>query len=87
MHHHRSEHWIVVKGTATVTIDDNVFDVPQGESTYIKATQKHRLENKTNNTLEIIEVQLGDYLEEDDIIRFDDDFDRLKYKIESIKNI
>jgi mannose-1-phosphate guanylyltransferase/mannose-6-phosphate isomerase len=76
MHHHRSEHWIVVKGTATVTIDDNVFDVPQGESTYIKATQKHRLENKTNNTLEIIEVQLGDYLEEDDIIRFDDDFER-----------
>ena len=76
MHHHRSEHWIVVKGTATVTIDDNVFDVLEGESTYIKATQKHRLENKSDDTLEIIEVQLGSYLEEDDIIRFDDDFKR-----------
>ena len=76
MHHHRSEHWIVVKGTATVTIDDKVFDIFEGESTFIKATQKHRLENKTDNTLEIIEVQLGSYLEEDDIIRFDDDFQR-----------
>jgi mannose-1-phosphate guanylyltransferase/mannose-6-phosphate isomerase len=77
MHHHRSEHWIVIKGTATVTIDDNIFDVQLGESTYIKATQKHRLENRTNSQLEIIEVQLGDYLEEDDIIRFDDDYNRL----------
>ena len=76
MHHHRSEHWIVVKGTATVTIDDKVFDVLEGESTYIKATQKHRLENKKDQTLEIIEIQLGQYLEEDDIIRFDDDFKR-----------
>lgn len=76
MHHHRSEHWVVVKGTATVTIDDKVYEVLEGESTYIKATQKHRLENKTNEELEIIEVQLGSYLEEDDIIRFDDDFNR-----------
>jgi mannose-1-phosphate guanylyltransferase/mannose-6-phosphate isomerase len=76
MHHHRSEHWVVVKGTATVTIDDKVFEVLEGESIYIKATQKHRLENKTYETLEIIEVQLGAYLEEDDIIRFDDDFNR-----------
>lgn len=76
MHHHRSEKWVVVKVTATVTIDDKVFEVLEGQSTYIKATQKHRLENKTNETLEIIEVQLGSYLEEDDIIRFDDDFNR-----------
>lgn len=76
MHHHRSEHWIVIKGKATVTVDDKVFDVLEGESTYIKATQKHRLENKTNDVLEIIEVQLGFYLEEDDIIRFEDDFGR-----------
>lgn len=76
MHHHRSEHWVVVKGIATVTIDDKVFEVLEGESTYIKANQKHRLENKTNEKLEIIEVQLGSYLEEDDIIRFDDDFNR-----------
>jgi mannose-1-phosphate guanylyltransferase / mannose-6-phosphate isomerase len=69
MHHHRSEHWVVVKGKATVTIDDKVFEVLEGQSTYIKATQKHRLENKTNEKLEIIEVQLGSYLEEDDIIR------------------
>jgi mannose-1-phosphate guanylyltransferase/mannose-6-phosphate isomerase len=76
MHHHRNEHWIVVKGVATVTIDDKTFDVNEGESTYIKANQKHRLENKNKYTLEIIEVQLGNYLEEDDIIRFDDDFSR-----------
>lgn len=76
MHHHRSEHWIVVKGVATVTIDDEVCDILEGESTYIKATQKHRLENKTDKALEIIEIQLGPYLEEDDIIRFDNDFNR-----------
>lgn len=76
MHTYRNEHWVVVKGTATVTIDDEVFDLLEGESTYIKSNQKHRLENKTDDIVEIIEVQLGSYLEEDDIIRFDDDFSR-----------
>ena len=76
MHHHRSEHWVVVKGTAKVTIDDAIYMVPEGESIYIKKTQKHRLENPGHEDVEIVEVQLGNYLEEDDIIRFDDDFGR-----------
>lgn len=70
MHHHRSEHWVVVKGMAKVTIDDVERLVPAGESVFIKPGQKHRLENPGKAPLEIIEVQMGEYLEEDDIIRF-----------------
>ncbi len=76
MHHHRSEHWIVVKGIARVTIDDIEKLVPAGESIFIKPRQKHRLENIGKVPLEIIEVQMGEYLEEDDIIRFDDEYGR-----------
>ncbi len=76
LHHHRSEHWIVVKGMAKVTIDDVERFVPAGESTFIKPGQKHRLENPGKTPLEIIEVQMGDYLEEDDIVRFDDEYGR-----------
>lgn len=76
MHHHRSEHWIVVKGIARVTIDDVEKLVPAGESIFIKPRQKHRLENPGKVPLEIIEVQMGEYLEEDDIIRFDDEYGR-----------
>lgn len=76
MHHHRSEHWIVVKGMAKVTIDDVERLVPVGESVFIKPGQKHRLENPGKTPLEIIEVQMGEYLEEDDIIRFDDEYGR-----------
>jgi mannose-1-phosphate guanylyltransferase/mannose-6-phosphate isomerase len=76
MHNHRSEHWIVVKGMAKVTIDDVEKLVPAGESIFIKQGQKHRLENPGKLPLEIIEVQMGDYLEEDDIIRFDDEYGR-----------
>lgn len=75
-HHHRSEYWVVVRGVATVVIDDIEKTVPAGESVFIKAEQKHRLANRTESIVEIIEVQLGDYLEEDDIIRLDDDFSR-----------
>lgn len=75
-HFHRSEHWVVVKGTAKVTIDDVEQLVPAGESVFIKVGQKHRLENPGHVPLEIIEVQMGDYLEEDDIVRFDDAFGR-----------
>lgn len=71
LHYHRSEHWIVVKGTAKVTIDGDTSLVHTGESIYVKAGQKHRLENPGSIVLEIIEVQMGDYLEEDDIVRFD----------------
>lgn len=75
-HHHRSEHWVVVRGIATVVIDGIEQTVPAGESVFITVGQKHRLANKTDSIVEIIEVQLGNYLEEDDIIRLDDDFQR-----------
>lgn len=76
MHNHRSEHWIVVSGTATVTRGDEVFYVHQNESTFIPATVRHRLENKGKIPLQIIEIQSGEYLGEDDIIRFDDVYGR-----------
>lgn len=76
LHHQRSEHWVVVKGTATVTKDKTTFLLAENESTYIPTGSKHRLENATDQTIEIIEVQSGDYLGEDDIERFDDDFGR-----------
>ncbi len=77
LHYHRSEHWIVVKGTARVTVEDVESFFRSGESTFVKAGRKHRLENPGKILLEVIEVQLGEYLEEDDIVRFDDDFGRM----------
>ena len=76
MHHHRSEHWIVVQGTAKVTIDGAETMVRENESIYISATQWHRLENPGKLPLELIEVQIGGYLGEDDIIRADDIYQR-----------
>ncbi len=76
LHHHRSEHWVVVAGTARVTNGDKVYDVHPNESTYIPISTKHRLENQGKIPLQIIEVQNGEYLEEDDIVRFDDDYNR-----------
>jgi mannose-1-phosphate guanylyltransferase / mannose-6-phosphate isomerase len=76
MHHQRAEHWIVVEGTARVTREDETFDLGPNQSTYIAIGQRHRLENATDSLLQMIEVQTGDYLEEDDIIRFDDDYGR-----------
>lgn len=76
MHHHRSEHWIVVKGTAKVVIGEEEKLVRENESVYIFATQWHRLENPGKVPLEIIEVQIGTYLGEDDIIRADDVYNR-----------
>ncbi len=78
MHHHRSEHWVVVKGTATVTCGEEKFLVHENESTYISAGKKHRLENEGVIPLELIEVQNGSYLGEDDIVRFDDVYGREK---------
>jgi mannose-1-phosphate guanylyltransferase/mannose-6-phosphate isomerase len=75
-HHHRSEHWIVVRGTAQVVIDDRVKTVHENESVYIPIGATHRLENPGKITLELIEVQTGSYLGEDDIVRFDDDYRR-----------
>ncbi len=76
MHHHRSEHWVVVQGTAKVTIGDVESLVHENESAYITATQWHRLENPGKVPLEIIEVQIGTYLGEDDIIRAGDVYHR-----------
>jgi mannose-1-phosphate guanylyltransferase/mannose-6-phosphate isomerase len=76
LHHHRSEHWIVVKGMAKVVIDDKEYFVRNGESIFVKSGLKHRLENPGKIPLEVIEAQIGEYLEEDDIIRFDDDWGR-----------
>ncbi|MBI5097528.1 MAG: mannose-1-phosphate guanylyltransferase/mannose-6-phosphate isomerase [Nitrospirae bacterium] len=76
MHHHRSEHWVVVSGTAKVRRGEEVFFVNPNESTYISMEMKHRLENPGKIPLQLIEVQNGEYLEEDDIIRFDDEYGR-----------
>jgi mannose-1-phosphate guanylyltransferase / mannose-6-phosphate isomerase len=78
MHHHRAEHWIVVKGTARVTTGEEVFMLTENQSTYIPLGTTHRLENPGNIPLEIIEVQSGSYLGEDDIVRFNDKYNRTK---------
>ncbi len=75
-HHHRAEHWIVVSGTAEVTCDDKVFLLGENQSTYIPLGSKHRLRNPGKVALELIEVQSGSYLGEDDIVRFDDVYGR-----------
>ncbi|QWD74547.1 mannose-1-phosphate guanylyltransferase/mannose-6-phosphate isomerase [Polynucleobacter sp. TSB-Sco08W16] len=76
MHHHRAEHWIVVKGTAEITNGDQVIVLTENQSTYIPQGQTHRLANPGKTPLEIIEVQSGSYLGEDDIVRFEDTYGR-----------
>lgn len=76
IHYHRSEHWIVVSGTATVTKNDEDIMVRSGENVFINIGDKHRLANRGRMILEVIEVQSGQYLGEDDIVRFNDDFGR-----------
>ena len=76
MHHHRAEHWIVVSGTARVICDDREFLLSENQSTYIPIGARHRLENPGTIPLEIIEVQSGSYLGEDDIVRFEDIYNR-----------
>ncbi|MGI9286517.1 MAG: mannose-1-phosphate guanylyltransferase/mannose-6-phosphate isomerase, partial [Pseudomonadales bacterium] len=76
MHHHRAEHWIVVNGTATVTCGEDEFLLGEDQSTYIPLGNKHRLQNSGVIPLEIIEVQTGSYLGEDDIVRFEDIYGR-----------
>lgn len=76
MHHHRAEHWVVVSGTAEVTNGDKVMVLSENQSTYIPIGQKHRLSNPGRVPLEIIEVQSGAYLGEDDIVRFEDTYGR-----------
>ena len=76
-HQNRSEHWVVVKGVALVTCGDKVFELQENQSTYIPKGEIHRLENQQKYALEIIEIQTGEYLGEDDIIRLEDDYDRV----------
>ena len=78
MHHHRAEHWIVVSGTAKVTNGDKTFLLSENESTYIPVGVIHALENPGKVKLELIEVQSGSYLGEDDIVRFEDIYGRVK---------
>ncbi len=75
-HHHRSEHWIVVSGIATVTINDKTFELKQNESTFIPKEATHRLFNNQKENLVLIEAQVGTYLGEDDIVRLQDDYKR-----------
>ena len=77
-HHHRAEHWIVVSGTAEVTNGENVTLLTENQSTYIPLGQVHRLANPGKVPLEIIEVQSGSYLGEDDIVRFEDTYGRAR---------
>ena len=76
LHHHRSEHWVVVKGTARITKEEETFLLSENQSAYIPIGIKHRLENAGKIPLEIIEIQSGSYLEEDDIVRFQDQYGR-----------
>jgi mannose-1-phosphate guanylyltransferase / mannose-6-phosphate isomerase len=76
MHHHRAEHWVVVSGTAKVTRGEQQILIGENESTYIPVGEKHRLENPGKVPLYLIEVQSGSYLGEDDIVRFEDRYDR-----------
>lgn len=76
MHHHRAEHWVVVRGTARVFRDDEIFDLHENESVFIPLGATHYLENPGDGPLDIIEVQSGSYLGEDDIVRFDDMYGR-----------
>ena len=75
-HQHRAEHWVIVKGIAKITRGDEVFELRENQSTYIPKGEIHRLENQEKIDLEIIEIQTGDYLGEDDIIRLEDDYQR-----------
>lgn len=75
-HHQRAEHWVVTQGTARITLDDRVFDLTQGQHCDIAVGQLHRLANLTTEPVEIVEVQFGAYLGEDDIVRLQDDYGR-----------
>ena len=77
LHHHRNEHWVVIRGTATVIRNDESFKLHVNESTYIKANEKHRLANNTDEILEVIEVSFGENISESDIVRFNDDYGRV----------
>ena len=75
-HHHRSEHWTVVQGVATVTVGEDIKQLKVNESIYIAVKEKHALANEGEELMQLIEVQVGDYLGEDDIVRLEDRYGR-----------
>ena len=77
LHHHRDEHWIIVKGTATVTVGDSVVTKKENEAVFIPRKTAHRIANETDVPMEFIEVQTGDELREDDIVRLQDAYGRV----------
>lgn len=77
LHHHRSEHWIIVQGTAKVTLGDDLLVRKTGESVYIPVNTKHRIENVADEPMEFIEIQTGESLDENDIVRFEDVYGRV----------
>ena len=80
-HKHRAEHWVVVRGEATIQVGEKVFQLTANQSTYIPQGEVHRLSNHHDEPLEIIEIQSGSYLGEDDIVRLDDVYGRQSDKL------
>ena len=76
LHHHRAEHWVVVSGVGQITVGDQLVELHADQSTYIPIGARHRLANAGPQALEIIEIQSGSYLGEDDIVRFEDNYGR-----------
>ena len=77
LHHFRSEHWIIVKGEAFVTLDEKIIPVKADDAIYIAKETKHRIENRSEKPMEFIEIQTGDNLDENDIVRFEDIYGRV----------
>ncbi len=77
LHHHRAEHWIIVSGKAVITLDGAEFSKQAGEAVYIPTETKHRIQNNTSADVVFIEVQTGDRLDENDIVRFEDKYGRI----------
>ena len=77
LHHHRGEHWVITSGNPTVTIGDEVQELSPGKAVDIPKETKHRIENKTDKPVEFIEIQMGDILDENDIVRFADQYNRV----------
>lgn len=77
LHHFRGEHWIIVKGKAFVTLGEKIFEVQADDAVYIAKETKHRIENRSDEPMEFIEIQTGDNLDENDIVRFEDIYGRV----------
>lgn len=77
LHHYRSEHWVIVKGEALITLGDELITKKAGENVFIPVEVKHRIQNNSNQDIEFIEVQIGDNLDENDIVRLEDVYGRV----------